>query len=91
MKGTNGRNNSGPDGDRFRDFITHREPLDLQRKAILAWREYEEMELSRAHGPCDDGQATANPMNGRSGSQPLADVIKGQIAHERIVFAKEEL
>jgi hypothetical protein len=52
-------------------------PRDLQRKAILALREYEEMELSRADGRGEDGQATAIPMNSRSGSHPLADVIKG--------------
>jgi hypothetical protein len=34
-------------------------PRDLQRKAILALREYEEMELSRRHGRGEDGQATA--------------------------------
>jgi hypothetical protein len=52
-------------------------PRDLQRKAILALRECEEMELSRAHGRSEDGQATATPMNRRSGSHPLADVMKG--------------
>jgi hypothetical protein len=33
MKGTNGRNNSGPDGDLFRDFITHREPAGFTEKS----------------------------------------------------------
>jgi hypothetical protein len=51
-------------------------PRDLQRKAILALREYEEMELSRAHGRGEDGRATAIPMNNRSGSHRLADIIK---------------
>ena len=51
-------------------------PRDLQKKAILALRECAEMELSRAHGG-EDGQATATPMNSRSGSHPLADVMKG--------------
>jgi hypothetical protein len=51
-------------------------PRDLQRKAILALREYEEMEFSRAHGRGEDGLATAIPMNNRSGSHPLADIIK---------------
>jgi hypothetical protein len=46
-------------------------PRDLQRKAILALREYEGMELSRTHGRGEDGQATGNPING------LADVVKG--------------
>ena len=31
-------------------------PRDLQRKAILALREYEGMELSRTHGRGDDGR-----------------------------------
>jgi hypothetical protein len=52
-------------------------PRDLQRKAIPALREYEEMELSHAHGRGEDGQARDIPMNSRSGSHPLADVIKG--------------
>jgi len=34
-------------------------PRDLQRKALLALREYEETEPSRAHGRAEDGQATA--------------------------------
>ena len=42
-------------------------PRDLQRKAILALREYEEMELSCAKGRGEDGQARALPMDGRSG------------------------
>jgi hypothetical protein len=52
-------------------------PRDLQRKAILALRECEEMELSRAYGRGEHGQATAIPTNSRSGSHPLADVIRG--------------
>jgi hypothetical protein len=46
-------------------------PRDLQRKVILALREYEEMELPHAHGRGEDGQAGAIPMNRRSGSHPL--------------------
>jgi hypothetical protein len=65
-------------------------PRDFQRKAILAWREWEEMEFSRAPGSGDDGQATATPMNSRSGSHPLADVVKDQIPYDRTVCAKEE-
>jgi hypothetical protein len=38
-------------------------PRDLQRKAILALREHEEMELSPAHGPGEDPKAMAIPMN----------------------------
>jgi hypothetical protein len=34
-------------------------PRDLQRKAILALREYEDMELSRADGGAEDGEAVA--------------------------------
>ncbi len=46
-------------------------PRDLQRKAILALREYEGMELSRAHGFGEDGQARAIPIDlSHSGSQP---------------------
>jgi hypothetical protein len=52
-------------------------PRDLQRKAILSLKEYEEMELSRAHGRGEDGQARKIPINSRSGSHALADVIKG--------------
>jgi hypothetical protein len=52
-------------------------PRDLQRKALLALREYEEMELSRAHGRGEDGPARAIPMNSLSGSHPLTDVLKG--------------
>jgi hypothetical protein len=48
-------------------------PRDLQKKAILALREYEDMELSRARGG-EDGQASAIPMNlSRSDSHPTAD------------------
>ena len=43
-------------------------PRDLQRKAILALREYEELELSRAHGGGEDGQAREIPMNSRPAS-----------------------
>jgi hypothetical protein len=32
-------------------------PRGLQRRTILAWRECEEVELSRAHGRGEDGQA----------------------------------
>jgi hypothetical protein len=52
-------------------------PRDLQRKALLALREYEEMELSRAHGRGEDGPARAIPTNSLSGSHPLTDVLKG--------------
>jgi hypothetical protein len=38
-------------------------PRGLQRKAILALRKYEEMELSHAHGRDEDGQAREIPMN----------------------------
>jgi hypothetical protein len=49
-------------------------PRDLRKKTILALREYEEMELSRAHGRGEDGQARAIPMNlSRSGSHPSTD------------------
>ena len=49
-------------------------PRDLQRKAILALREYEEMELSRAHGRGEDGEARGIPMNlNCSGSHPPRD------------------
>ena len=49
-------------------------PRDLQRKAILALREHEEMELSHAHGRGEDGQAKAVPMNlGPSGSHPSTE------------------
>jgi hypothetical protein len=49
-------------------------PRDLQKKAILALREHEDMEFSHAHGRGEDGQASALPMNlSRSGSHPSAD------------------
>jgi hypothetical protein len=49
-------------------------PRDVQRKAILALRECEEMELSRACGRGEDGEARAIPMNlGRSGSHPSTE------------------
>jgi hypothetical protein len=49
-------------------------PQGLQKKAILALREYEDMELSRAHGRGEDGQAKAIPMNlSPSGSHPSGD------------------
>jgi hypothetical protein len=49
-------------------------PRDLQRKAILALREYEGMELSRNHDRGEDGQSRAIPMNlSRSSSQPSTD------------------
>ena len=53
-------------------------PRDVQRKAILALREYEEMELSSVHGRGEDGQAEAIAMNlGRSAPiSGVADVIK---------------
>jgi hypothetical protein len=42
-------------------------PRDAQRKAILALKEHEEMELSRANGRVEEGQAAAISMNlGRS-------------------------
>jgi hypothetical protein len=37
-------------------------PRDLQKKAILALREYEDMELSCAHGRGEDGEARAIPI-----------------------------
>ena len=37
-------------------------PRDLQKKAILALREYEDMELSCAHGRGEDGEARATPI-----------------------------
>ena len=43
-------------------------PRDLQRKAILALRQYEEIELPRAPGRGENEQARAIPMNSRSGS-----------------------
>jgi hypothetical protein len=55
-------------------------PRQGQRKAILALREYEEMELTRAPDRGEDGQARAISMNlGRSSSHPstpVADAIK---------------
>jgi len=49
-------------------------PRALQKKAVLALREYEDMELSRAHGRGEDGQARAIPINlSRSGSHPSTD------------------
>jgi hypothetical protein len=49
-------------------------PRGLQKKAILALREYEDIEPSRAHGGDEDGLAKAIPINlGRSGSDPSAD------------------
>jgi hypothetical protein len=38
-------------------------PRKLQRKALLALREYEEMELPHAYGRDDDGQDSEIPMN----------------------------
>jgi hypothetical protein len=66
-------------------------PRDSQRKALLALREREEMELSPADGRGEDGKATAIPRNSRSGSHPLADVIRGWVSDERTVCTKEEL
>jgi hypothetical protein len=66
-------------------------PRDLQRKALLALREREEMELAPAAGRGEGGKATAIPRNSRSGSHPLADVIRGWISDERTVCTKEEL
>ena len=66
-------------------------PRDLQRKALLALREREEMKLSPADGRGEDGNATAIPRNSRSGSHPLADVIRGWVSDERTVCTKEEL
>jgi hypothetical protein len=40
-------------------------PRDLQRKAILALRECEEMELSRANGRGEDGRAGAIAMTAK--------------------------
>jgi hypothetical protein len=49
-------------------------PRNVQRKAILALREHEEMELSRAHGRGEDRQSTAIPVNlGRSGARPSTE------------------
>jgi hypothetical protein len=47
-------------------------PGDLQKKAILALREYEEVELSHASGREEAGQARKLPLNDRSGSHPLS-------------------
>ena len=66
-------------------------PRDLQRKVLLALREREEMELSPADGRGEVGKATAIPRNSRSGSHPLADVIRGWASDERTVCTKEEL
>jgi hypothetical protein len=38
-------------------------PRDLQRKAILELREYEDKELSRSDGRGEDGQGKAIPLN----------------------------
>jgi hypothetical protein len=46
-------------------------PRDLQKKAILALREYEEMELSHASGREEGGQVREIKLNDRSGSHPL--------------------
>jgi hypothetical protein len=51
-------------------------PRDSHRRAILALRECEETELSRAHGRGEAGQAGAIAMNSRLGTHPLTDVIK---------------
>ncbi len=49
-------------------------PRDAQRKAILALKEYEGMELSRALSSGEDGQARTIPMNlGRSASHPSTE------------------
>jgi hypothetical protein len=49
-------------------------PRNLQKKAIPALREYEDMELSCAHGRGEDGEARAIPMNlNCSGSHPPRD------------------
>ena len=49
-------------------------PRGLQKKAILAFREYEDMELSSAHGRGEDGEARAIPTNlSPSGSHPSGD------------------
>jgi hypothetical protein len=57
-KGTNGRYTSPPDGGCFRNLITRREPAGFTEKTILALREHEDMELSRADGRDEDGQAS---------------------------------
>jgi hypothetical protein len=36
-------------------------PRDLQKKTIQALREYEDKDLSRGHGICEDGQAHGKP------------------------------
>jgi hypothetical protein len=61
-KGTNGRYNSPPDGDCFRDLITRCESAGSTKKDILAFGEYEDMELSIAHGRGEDGEARAIPI-----------------------------
>jgi hypothetical protein len=38
-------------------------PRELRKKTVSALREYEDMELSRAHGRGEDGRARAIPMN----------------------------
>jgi hypothetical protein len=47
-------------------------PRDLQRKAILALREYEKMELSHTLDRSEDGQSREIPLNNPSGSHPLS-------------------
>jgi hypothetical protein len=48
-------------------------PRELQRRTLMALREYDEMELPRAEGCGEDGQARLIPMNlGPSGSHPLS-------------------
>jgi len=62
-KGTNGRYNPAPNGDRFRNLITRRESAGFIEKTILALREHEEMGLSHAHRRGENGLAKAIPMN----------------------------
>jgi hypothetical protein len=93
-KGTNGRYNSAPDGDRFRDLITRRESAGftesnpgierVRRHGILA-----------PDGRGEDGQARAIPMNfGRSGSHPSTEWPMSQKARSATInlgVSQEEL
>jgi hypothetical protein len=58
-------------------------PRDVQRKAILALREYEEMELSRAHGGREEGQAKAIPI-----ATTPADAFSPDSAYRPAISAK---
>jgi hypothetical protein len=53
-KGINGRYNSPPDGDCFRDLIGV-VPAEFTEKSHPASKEYEDMERSRVPGRGEDG------------------------------------